>query len=219
MAGELRIGVNGSVNEIVIFCWRPEAGWKLDSLINRYLSGCEWCEWPAGSVCPRFCNRAERTDGCTRWPIRARNMTISLTDPFRSQSPRCPEAHRRGQPLQSEARGAKNAPESAICGVLPNGPARTGSVSWLVPISNPRSAPRRVGRTNIPSDALRLWGSPPPCGSPPPHPFRMCPWCSDEVRVSQQLARRDGHFLHAGNNPERANAAQAPAPLGANLRF
>jgi hypothetical protein len=25
--------------------------------------------------------------------------------------------------------------------------------------------------------------------------------------------------LHAGNNPERANAAQAPAPLGANLRF
>jgi hypothetical protein len=25
--------------------------------------------------------------------------------------------------------------------------------------------------------------------------------------------------LHAGNNPERANAAQTPAPLGANLRF
>jgi hypothetical protein len=24
--------------------------------------------------------------------------------------------------------------------------------------------------------------------------------------------------LHAGNNPERANPAQAPAPLGANLR-
>jgi hypothetical protein len=24
-------------------------------------------------------------------------------------------------------------------------------------------------------------------------------------------------LLHAGNNPERANAAQAPAPLGANL--
>ena len=39
----------------------------------------------------------------------------------------------------------------------------------------------------------------------------------NEVSVSQQLARRDRHFLHAGNNPERANAAQAPAPLGANL--
>jgi hypothetical protein len=25
--------------------------------------------------------------------------------------------------------------------------------------------------------------------------------------------------LHAGNNPERANVAQAPAPLRANLRF
>jgi hypothetical protein len=25
--------------------------------------------------------------------------------------------------------------------------------------------------------------------------------------------------LHGGNNPERANAAQAPAPLGANLRL
>jgi hypothetical protein len=25
--------------------------------------------------------------------------------------------------------------------------------------------------------------------------------------------------LHAGNNPERDNAAQAPALLGANLRF
>ena len=36
----------------------------------------------------------------------------------------------------------------------------------------------------------------------------------NEVSVSQQLARRDRHFLHAGNNPERANAAQAPAPLG-----
>jgi hypothetical protein len=28
--------LNGSVNEIVIFCWRPEAGWKLDNLIDRY---------------------------------------------------------------------------------------------------------------------------------------------------------------------------------------
>src|ERR1017187_5227243 len=41
----------------------------------------------------------------------------------------------------------------------------------------------------------------------------------NEVSVSQQLARRDLHFLHAGNNPERANAAQAPAPLGTNLRL
>jgi hypothetical protein len=32
------------------------------------------------------------------------------------------------------------------------------------------------------------------------------------------IARRDRHFLHAGNHPERANAPQAPAPLGANLR-
>ena len=36
----------------------------------------------------------------------------------------------------------------------------------------------------------------------------------NEVSVSQQLARRDRHLLHAGNNPELANAAQAPAPLG-----
>src|ERR1035441_3739219 len=55
-----------------------------------------------------------------------------------SQSRRCPEAHRRGQRLQSEARNAKNAPESAICGVLPYRPAPTGCVLWLVPISNPR---------------------------------------------------------------------------------
>jgi hypothetical protein len=66
-----------------------------------------------------------------------------------SQSRRRPETHRRGQPLQSEARNAKNAPESAICGVLPDRPAPTGSVLWLVPISNPRNAPRRVGRTNL----------------------------------------------------------------------
>jgi hypothetical protein len=41
----------------------------------------------------------------------------------------------------------------------------------------------------------------------------------NEVSVSQQLARRNRHFLRAGNNPERANAAQTPAPLGANLRL
>jgi hypothetical protein len=45
-----------------------------------------------------------------------------------SQSRRRPDTHRRGQPLQSEARNAKNAPESAICGVLPDRPAPTGSV-------------------------------------------------------------------------------------------
>ena len=39
------------------------------------------------------------------------------------------------------------------------------------------------------------------------------------MRSAKQLARRDRHFLHAGNNPERANAAQAPVPLGVNLRF
>ncbi len=51
------------------------------------------------------------------------------------------------------------------------------------------------------------------------HPCRKRPGVVNEVSVSQQLARRDRHFLHAGNNPERANAAQAPAPLGVNLRF
>jgi hypothetical protein len=45
--------------------------------------------------------------------------------------------------LQSEARNAKNAPESAICGVLRERSATIGSVLWLVPISFPRSAPRR----------------------------------------------------------------------------
>src|ERR1035437_5706991 len=69
------------------------------------------------------------------------------------QSRRPPGAHRRGQPLQSEARNAKNAPESAICGVLPNRQTPTGSVSWLVLISSPRSGPRRVSRTNLPSGA------------------------------------------------------------------
>jgi len=70
------------------------------------------------------------------------------------QSRRRPETHRRGQPLQSEARNAKNAPESAICGVLPNRPTPTGSVLWPVPISDPGSAPRRLARTNLRSDAL-----------------------------------------------------------------
>src|ERR1017187_8490197 len=60
-----------------------------------------------------------------------------------SQSRRRPETHRRGQPLQSGARNAKNAPESAICSVRRKRPTTTGSVVWLVPISTPRSAPRR----------------------------------------------------------------------------
>ena len=51
--------------------------------------------------------------------------------------------------LHSGALNAKNAPESTICGVPPNRPTPTGSVLWLVPISFPRSAPRRVGRTNV----------------------------------------------------------------------
>ena len=51
--------------------------------------------------------------------------------------------------LQSGARNATNAPESAICRVLPNrtAPNRTaptGFMPWLVPISFPRIARRRV---------------------------------------------------------------------------
>ena len=56
--------------------------------------------------------------------------------------------------MQSEARSAKTAPESTIGGVLPSRLAPTGSVLWLVPISFPESAPRRVSRTNLRSDAL-----------------------------------------------------------------
>src|ERR1039458_8774389 len=85
------------------------------------------------------------------------NWTPAISTDFLGPNPAVvPKTHRRGQPLHSEARNAKNAPESAICGVLPDRPAPTGSVLWLVPISNPRSAPRRVGRTNLRSDALRL---------------------------------------------------------------
>src|ERR1035437_5617924 len=43
-------------------------------------------------------------------------------------APSC-RTHRGGQPLQSEAHNAKNAPGSAICGVLPNRPAPTGRVT------------------------------------------------------------------------------------------
>src|ERR1035437_3454242 len=98
-------------------------------------------------------------------------------------------------------------------------PSCIGSVPWLVPISSPKSAPRRVGRTNLRSDA---------CGCEEVHRLAgrlllillgSAHVVVNEVSVSQQLARRHRHFLHAGNNPERANIAQVPAPLGANLRF
>ena len=71
-----------------------------------------------------------------------------------SQSRRCTQVHRRSQPLHSEARNAKNVPASTICGVLRKWPTTTGSVPWLVPISFPRSAPRRAGRTNLWYDAV-----------------------------------------------------------------
>jgi hypothetical protein len=61
---------------------------------------------------------------------------------FARQSRRRPETHPRGQPLQSEAAYAKNAPENAIPGVRQKTTAPTGSVLWLVPIPRPRSAPR-----------------------------------------------------------------------------
>ena len=70
------------------------------------------------------------------------------------------ETHRRGQPLQSEARNAKTAPESAICGALRKQPAPTGSVLWRVPISSPRSAPRRVGQINPMPTALAAKSDP-----------------------------------------------------------
>ena len=51
--------------------------------------------------------------------------------------------------MQTEARSAKNAPESAICGVLRKRLAPTGSVLWLAPISSPRK-PASHGRwTNL----------------------------------------------------------------------
>ena len=104
-------------------------------------------------------------------PLRTAKNRIRQVLPGR-QLRRPPGTHRGGQPLQSEARNAKNAPESTICGVLRKWPAPTGSMPWLIPISSPRSAPRRVGRTNLRSDALRLLRSPPPCELPPPHPSR-----------------------------------------------
>jgi hypothetical protein len=55
-----------------------------------------------------------------------------------SKSRRCPVAHRRGQLLHSEAPNAKNAPESAICGVLRKRLTTTGSVLVRVWFSIPR---------------------------------------------------------------------------------
>ena len=109
--------------------------------------------------------------------------------------------------MQSEAPNAKNAPESPICRVLPYRPTPIGSMVWRVPISNPRSAREHL------QAPLPL--SPRPVLAP-------CSGFSFQLSAFQHLAslaRRDRHFLHAGNKPERANAAQAPAPLGVNLRF
>ena len=55
--------------------------------------------------------------------------------------------------------------------------------------------------------------------------FKSNPFCPELTRLRFCMQSRAGDFvsivrhLFAGNNPERANAAQAPAPLGANLRF
>src|ERR1035441_3362852 len=67
-------------------------------------------------------------------------------------SRRRPETHRRGQRLQTEARSAKNAPESAICGVLRKRLAPTGSVLWLAPISSPRKCASHERWINLRSD-------------------------------------------------------------------
>ena len=83
-----------------------------------------------------------RTEAMRRWA----DFSVSACQRFPLPGPpsrRCPEAHRRGQPLHSEARSAKNAPESTICGVLQQRPTTTGSVLWQVPISFPGSALRR----------------------------------------------------------------------------
>ena len=124
--------------------------------------------WDHGqSSFPQFCygGREHRRQVLHHKCINRRSLSDFTAGSSGSQSRRCPEAHRRGQPLQSEARSAKNAPESAICGVLPNRPAPTGSVLWLVPISFPRSAPRRVGWTNLPLSDCR---PPPPCRAEAP---------------------------------------------------
>jgi hypothetical protein len=102
--------------------------------------------------------------------------------------------------MQSEARNAKNAPECAICGVLPYRPAPTGCVLWLVPISNPRSAREHL-QAPLPLAAPGLG---------PVLRFQLSAFSISAFGFA---------LLHAGDNPERANAAQAPVPLGANLRF
>jgi len=92
---------------------------------------------------------APRPRAQQRPPTRCRNSTAQSTvDSSWSQSRRCPEGHRRGQPLHSQARNAKNPPESTICRVARKQQTTTGSVLWRVPIPFPGSAPRRAGRTN-----------------------------------------------------------------------
>ena len=71
------------------------------------------------------------------------------------QSRRRHQTQRRGQPLKSGALNAKNAPESTVCGALRQRLTTTGCMSRRVPISFPKSPPRRAGRTNLRSDALR----------------------------------------------------------------
>ena len=80
-------------------------------------------QWPHIRV-PRVC--ASTAPCGTRGrssaaPSRQVNPEASQVLSRRHSRP-CAKPHRRAQPLQSEARSAKNAPESTICGVLPNRP-------------------------------------------------------------------------------------------------
>ena len=73
-----------------------------------------------------------RTEAMRRWA----DFSVSACQRFPLPGPpsrRCPEAHRRGQPLHSEAGNAKNAPESTICGVPRKRSTTTGSGPWLAP--------------------------------------------------------------------------------------
>jgi hypothetical protein len=109
------------------------------------------------------------------------------------QSRRPPRTHRRGQPFQSGASNAKNAPESAICGVLPNRPTPTGCGPWLVPISIPGSAPRRVRRTNLRSDPVlntsRRFAA-------PDHPIAAQPdnAIAETIPTLRQIGEADQHL-------------------------
>ena len=80
-----------------------------------------------------------------------------------------------------------------------------------------------VGRINLRSDVLPS-ASPPrsalcPLSSvlrcwPPPNPSRNAHGVVNEVSASQQLARRDRHFLHAGNNPNAPTPPKRQPRLG-----